>query len=55
MSFRGIVANVLDIVVSEFKLQSRNYVYFRSDTLEKTMNFNIPTSYGLNCSTNVFL
>ena len=42
---RGVVANVLDcdIVVSEFKLPSRNYVCFRTNTLGKVMNpFNVP-------------
>ena len=36
----GIVANVLDcyIVVSEFELQSRYYVHFRTNTLQKGMN-----------------
>ena len=34
---RGIVTNILDcdIVVSEFKLQSRNYVNFFTNNLEK--------------------
>ena len=35
-----VVVNVLDsyIVVSEFELQSGNYVHFRTNTLEKGMN-----------------
>ena len=39
-SFRGVVANMLDydIVVSDFELQSRYYVHFRTNTLEKGMN-----------------
>ena len=36
---RGVVVNVLDwvITVSEFELQSRNYVYFWNNTLGKGM------------------
>ena len=41
---RGIVAKVqdFDIVVSEFKLQSRYQVHFQINTLEKGMNLLIP-------------
>ena len=37
---RGVVANEhnSNIVVSEFELQSRYYVLFRTNTLEKGMN-----------------
>ena len=40
----GIVANVLDcdIIGSEFKHQSCNYIYFQINTLRKSMNFLIP-------------
>ena len=43
---RGAGANVLDcgIVVSEFELQSRYYVHFRTDTLEKSVKYFTPTS-----------
>ena len=36
----GVVANVLDcdIEVSEFKLQSRYFVHFRTNNLGKSMN-----------------
>ena len=36
----GVVANVLncDIVVSEFKLQLRNFIHFRTNTFEIGMN-----------------
>ena len=36
----GAVANVLDcdILVSEFELKSRYYVYFRTNTFRKVMN-----------------
>ena len=53
-----VVVNVLDcdIVVSEFKLQSRYYVHFRANNLMKDMNpFNYfpPPSYRLNSITAV--
>ena len=37
---RGVMVKVLDseIVVSEFKLQSRYYVHFRTNTLGQSMN-----------------
>ena len=46
----GVVAYMLDgkIVVSEFELQSRYYVYFRTNIFRKGMNPLIPPSYGLN-------
>ena len=47
-SLRGFLAYVLDfdIVVSEFDLQSRHYVHFQTDTLEKGMNsLKPPPSY----------
>ena len=46
---RGVMVKVLDceIVVSEFELQSRYYVHFRTNTLEKGMYPPYPSSYGL--------
>ena len=43
-----IVANVLDCdrIVSEFKLQSRYYFHFRTDTLAKSNNFLILPAIG---------
>ena len=39
----GVVANVLDCdVVSEFELQSCDYIHFRTNTLGKGMNSLIP-------------
>ena len=37
---RGVMVNAMDcrIVVSEFELQSRNYVHFWTNTLGKGMN-----------------
>ena len=37
---RGVMANAIDsrIVEREFKFQSRHYVHFRTNTLEKGMN-----------------
>ena len=54
---RNIVANELhcDIVVSEFKLQSRYYVHFRNNTLGKGMDPLNATSYGLNSTLAVIL
>ena len=48
----GVVVDVLDcsLKVSEFKLQSCYYVYFRTNILEKGMNSFIPLSYMLNSS-----
>ena len=45
---RGVVANVLncDIVVSEFKLQSRYYVHLRTNILGKDMNSFLPSAMG---------
>ncbi len=45
---RGVVSNMVDcdIVVSEFKLQLRYYVHFRTNTLEKSMNTVIPRDIG---------
>ena len=39
-SLRGVMVKLMDckIVVSEFELQSRNYVHFRTNTLGKGMN-----------------
>ena len=57
MSLRGEVANILDcdIGVSEFELESRNYVHFWTNTLGKGMNSIYCSSYGLNSTTTVFL
>ena len=45
---RGVMVKALDcrIVVSEFKLQSRCYVHFRTNTLGKGMNSLIPPAMG---------
>ena len=45
---RGVMVKAMDcgIVVSEFVLQSRYYVHFRTNTLGKVMNPLIPTSMG---------
>ena len=47
-SYRGLVINVLDcdIVVSEFELQSRNHVHFRTCSFGKGMNPLIPSTVG---------
>ena len=47
---RGVIAYVLDcdIEVNEFKLQSCYYVPFQTNTLEKSINPSILSSYGLN-------
>ena len=42
-----------DIVVSEFKLQSRYYIYFQTNILGKTMKYLIFPSYRLNSTTTV--
>ena len=42
-----------EIVVSKFVLQSRYYVHFQANTLEKGMNPRILHSYGLNSTTSV--
>ena len=61
MILRGIEANVLDcgillhyhysqihyhVVISEFKLQSRYYDHFRTNTLKKGMNRRFPPVMG---------
>ena len=45
---RGVGANVLDwdIVLSEFEIQQRHYVHFRTNTLGKGMNSLIPSTIG---------
>ena len=52
------VANMLngDFLLSEFELQLRYYVHFRTNTLWERMNPLIPThaNYGLNSITAVF-
>ena len=35
-----------DFLVSDFQLQSRNYIHFRTNTLEKSMNLIIPLAIG---------
>ena len=54
---RGVMVKTMDcgIVVSEFELQSRHYVYFRTNTLGKDMNPPYPPSYGVNSTTTVLL
>ena len=51
----GLVTNMLDcdIVVSEFEVQSRYNVHFRTNTLRKVMNPLIPLNYELNSTTTV--
>ena len=45
---RGVMVKALDcgIVVSEFELQSRYYVHFRTNTLGKVMSPLIPRAVG---------
>ena len=45
----------IGIVVSEFVLQSRYYVHFRTNTLGKGMDPLYPPSFGLNSTTTVLL
>ncbi len=40
-------------VVSEFEFQSRYYVHFRTNTLDKRYEPPYPPSYGLNSTTTV--
>ena len=51
---RGVMINAVDcgIVVSEFELQSRYYVHFRTS---KGMKPPYPPSYGLNSITTILL
>ena len=53
----GLMATKLDcdIVVSEFEIQSRYYVHFRTNTPGKDMNPLMPQSYGLNSISTIFL
>ena len=53
----GIVANVLncDIEVSEFELQLRYYIHFRTNSLEKATNSLIPPRWTLNSTYTLFL
>ena len=53
----GVVVKVLDcrIVESEFELQSRYYVHFRTNTIGKGMNNPYSPSNGLNSTTIVLL
>ena len=46
---RGVMVKAMDcrIVVSEFELQSHNYVHFRTNILEKGMNPHILPAMGL--------
>ena len=52
-----LMAKAMDcgIVVSEFVLQLRCYVHFRTNTLGKGMKPPYPPSYGLNSTTTVLL
>ena len=43
------------IIAREFELQSRYYVHFRTNTLEKDMNPLYPPIYGLDSSTTLLL
>ncbi len=43
------------IVESEFELQSRYYVHFRTNALGKDIEPLYPSSYGLNSTTTVLL
>ena len=54
VSFRGVVANVLDyaIVVDGFELQSFYYVHFYTNPFRKSM---IHPSYVLNITTSIIL
>ena len=49
----GVIVKVMGcgIMLREFKLQSRYYVYFQRNTLEPTS----PTSYGLNSTGTALL
>ena len=42
LSPRGVVANMLNCDVSKFKLQSRNYIHFQTNTIGKDINSLIP-------------
>ena len=50
-----VIALNCGIVVSEFEPQSRYYVHFRTNTLEKCMNPLITPNYGLNSISAVLL
>ena len=54
---RGVVANVLDydIIVSEFKLHSRDYIHFWANTLGEGRNLSPTPGYGLNITNTVLL
>ena len=54
---RSVMVKAMDCgIVSEFELQSRYYVHYRSNTLEKGMNLIIlPPSYGFNSTNTVLL
>ena len=54
---RGVMVKEMDcgIVGSEFVLQSRYYVHFRTNTLGKGMNPPYPPNNGLNSTTTVLL
>ena len=54
---RGVMVKVMDcgIVVSEFELQSRYYVHFRTNTLGEKYQPPYLPSYGLNSTTTVLL
>ena len=51
----GVIVKAMDcrIVESEFELQLRYYIPFRTNTLGKGMNPFYPPSYGLNSTTTV--
>ena len=54
---RGVMVKtmVCEIVAREFKLRSRYYVHFQTNTLGKGMNPHYPPSYGLNSTTTILL
>ena len=53
----GLVVNVLyyDILISEFELQLRYYLHFRTSTRKKGMKFLDPPKYVLNSTTTVLI
>ena len=53
----GVGVKILDcdILVSEFEFESRYYVYFRTYTLRKGINYIIFPIYGLNSTIMVLL
>ena len=56
-SLHGVVANMLDcnIVVSEFELQFRNYVYFWTNTFGKGINLLVTLHYELSSTSTILI